>query len=335
MATTVWKGHLTFGLVSIPVKLYRAARAEKVSFRQLHAGAGTRVRQVLVADAPPEPEPEAENVSALRSAGSRPIRAAEPFVAPAAGRAPERQPMRAPEREVEPDLEPVRREVSRSEIVKGYEYERDQYVTLSREELEAITPQTAHEMEIVEFVQLTEIDPIYYETSYYVSPDKGGERAYSLLFAALRQSGLSGVAQVAMQKREHVVILRPGRTGIVLHTMFYETEVRRADEYRADTAAVAQRELDLALLLIKNLTAPFEPDKYRDTYREKLDALIQAKISGDETVQTPAAKIAPVVNILEALQRSLAASPAPKPKPPVAETAPPKAAPKSGGRRRT
>jgi DNA end-binding protein Ku len=128
------------------------------------------------------------------------------------------------------------------------------------------------------------------------------------------------------------VIVRPGRSGIVLHTMFYETEIRRDDEYRAATSAVNQKELDLALLLIRNLEAPFEPAKYRDTYREKLDALIQSKIAGEETIEAPAPKPAPVVNILEALQRSLAATPARKP--PAAEDAPVKRAPrrKSGGK---
>ena len=312
MASTVWKGHLTFGLVSIPVKLYRAARPEKVSFRQLHQATGARVRQRLVAEAPPEPEPEPEPEPA-------PVRA----TAPARGAV---TPFIAPRRQPEPEPEPEPREVSRSEIVKGFEYARDQYVTLSKEELAAITPQTAREMQMLEFVQLSEVDPIYFETSYYVAPDRGGERAYSLLFEALRNSGFVGVAQIAMHNREHVVILRPGRSGIVLHTMFYETEIRRDDEYRADVSAVNQKELDLALLLIRNLEAPFEPSKYRDTYREKLDALIQSKIAGEETIEAPVPKPAPVVNILEALQRSLAA--APSRKPPAAEEAPEKRAPR-------
>jgi DNA end-binding protein Ku len=216
--------------------------------------------------------------------------------------------------------------------VKGYEYVRDRYVTLTKEELAAITPRTAREMQILEFVQLSEVDPIYFETSYYVTPDKGGERAYSLLFESLRQSGFVGVAQIAMHNREHVVIVRPGRSGMVLHTMFYESEIRREDEYRTDISAVVQKELDLALLLIRNLAAPFEPAKYRDTYREKLDALIQSKIAGEETIEAPAPKPAPVVNILEALQRSLESASASR-KPPVKEQAP--AQPPRPHRRRT
>jgi DNA end-binding protein Ku len=139
-----------------------------------------------------------------------------------------------------------------------------------------------------------------------------------------------------MHNREHVVIIRPGRSGIVLHTMFYESEIRRDDEYRTDTSNVVQKELDLALLLIRNLAAPFEPQKYRDTYREKLDALIQEKISGEQIVAAPAPKAAPVVNILEALQRSLAQSAGQEParKPPATEAAAPEAARKQPSHRR-
>lgn len=329
MATTVWKGQLTFGLVSIPIKLYRAARPEKVSFRQLHAATGARVRQVLAAGAVPEQdwEPEPGKPAFSRSAADRRPQEPEPFLAPS--HAPvSRKDRIASDSGREPEPEPQGREISRSEIVKGYEYARDRYVTLTQEDLAKITPQTAREMQILEFVQIAEVDPIHYETSYYVAPEKGGERAYALLLEALRQSGFVAVAQIAMHNREHVVIIRPGRSGIVLHTMFYESEIRRDDEYRADLAGIAPKELDLALLLIRNLAAPFEPSKYRDTYREKLDALIQAKIAGDETRQAPSPKPAAVVNILEALQRSLQATGAVAPKPPASER--PAAATNSG-----
>jgi DNA end-binding protein Ku len=122
----------------------------------------------------------------------------------------------------------------------------------------------------------------------------------------LRKSGLVAVAQIAMYHREHVVIIRAGRRGMILHTMFYENEIRRLDEYRSDTTTVSQKELDMALMLVRALEAPFAPEKYRDTYREKLEALIQAKISGKQTVEafTPST-LAPVVDIMEALKKSL------------------------------
>jgi DNA end-binding protein Ku len=318
MASTVWKGHLTFGLVSIPIKLSRAARAEKVSFRQLHAGTGSRVRQALVAATPVETEygeayEDAEEEARPARGTAQSAQETAPFVVPPKGSRSAAAPVPPP-----PSLAAEPREIARSEIVKGYEYARDQYVTLTREELANITPQTAREMQILEFVKLAEVDPIYFETSYYAAPDKGGERAYSLLFEALRQSGFVGLAQVAMHNREHVVVIRPGRHGIILHTMFYQSEIREEDEYRAATGEVSSKELDLALLLVRNLEAPFEPAKYHDSYREKIDALIQAKIAGEETVESPAPKAAPVVNILEALQRSLESSAGAR-KPPASE----------------
>lgn len=293
MATTVWKGHLTFGLISLPVKLYRAARAEKVSFRQLHRADHSRVRQTYVRETPPEPEE-------MDEPEPPPVRQPAPsFSSPGAAPAFTPSPTPAP--------------VSRADMVKGFEYARDQYVVLTKEELAKITASTSREMPILEFVRLAEIDPVYFETSYYVAPDRAGERAYALLLQALRQTGFVAVAQLAMHNREHVVIVRPGRTGMILHTMFYEDEIRRDDEYRADTASVVPKELDLATRLIESLAAPFEPGKYKDTYRERLQQLIDAKLAGEETVEAPAPKPAAVINILDALERSLAMSPGRKP----------------------
>ena len=127
-------------------------------------------------------------------------------------------------------------------------------------------------------------------------------------FQALRTSGFVAIAQVATYRREHVVVIRPGRTGIILHTMFYEPEIRREDEYRTDPAKVSDKELELALLLVHNLAAPFDPTKYRDSYREKLDALLAAKLETLPATEREAPPRAPVVNILDALQRSLQSS---------------------------
>ncbi len=326
MATTIWKGYLTFGLVSIPIKLHRAARAEKVSFRQLHKADATRVKQAYFRDAPP-PTAKAEDEE------EREPEQVQSVAPPRAKAALQLEPPRGAVRHVPPppveeeEDEPVR--VERADIVKGYEYAKDKYVVINKEDLEKITPQTAREMQIAEFVRLAEVDPIYFETSYYVLPDKGGERPYGLLLEALRKTEYAAVAQVAMHNREHVVVVRPGKTGLILHMMFYENEVHRGDEYRASVDAVSEKELELASMLIENLAAPFEPEKYRDTYREKLNELIEARIAGEETVASPAAqKSAPVVDILEALQRSLAQTP----KKPLAaaDAAPPK---RAGGKK--
>lgn len=334
MASTVWKGHLTFGLISIPVKLHRAARAEKVSFRQLYAGTAARVKQVYVREDADEPEmdDEEEERAPARAHFSAPAAkpaafTGRPMPVPIRSSPPPPPPVPAvaPRSSSAPPL-PV---VERSELVKGYEYSKGQYVTVSKEDLEKITPKTAREMQILEFVKLSEVDPIYFETSYYVTPDKAGERPYALLFAALQRSGYVALAQFAMHNREHVVVVRAARTGIVLHTMFYDSEIRRDDEYRADTSGVNDRELNLALMLVEGLAAPFEPAKYRDTYKEQLDELIAAKIAGEETVEPPAPKAKPATDIMAALERSLALA-----RKPVASSPMKATAPESGAKRR-
>jgi DNA end-binding protein Ku len=252
MASTVWKGHLTFGLLSLPVKLYSAARGETVSFNQLHKTDHSRVKQVLYCQAEDKP-------------------------------------------------------ISRADIVKGYEYEKDKYVVVEDEEIKKVAPKTAKTMEVLEFVKEAEVDPIYLESSYYMSPEEGGEKPYALLFEALRQSGYVGVANIAMHNREHIVILRPGDRGILLHTMYYPDEIRQVEEFRTDTSTVKPKELELAKTLVASLEAPFEPDKYKDNYRENLMAMIKAKVEGKEVIAVaePTHK-APVIDILEALKASLA-----------------------------
>ncbi len=252
MASTVWKGHLTFGLVSLPVKLYSAARAETVSFNQLHRSDHSRVKNVVYCQLEDKPVP-------------------------------------------------------RAELVKGYEYEKDKYVVIDEEDIKKVAPQTAKTMEILEFVKAAEVDPIFFESSYYLAPDDAGEKPYALLFEALRRSGYVAVARIAMHNREHVVILRPGPKGILLHTMYYRDEIRQVEEFRTDTSLVKDKELALATNLIESLEASFEPEKYKDGYRESLMSMIQAKVQGREVVETPSpTHLAPVVDILEALKMSIA-----------------------------
>ncbi len=252
MASTVWKGHLTFGLVSLPVKLFSAARAETVSFNQLHASDHSRVKQVLYCQAEDKP-------------------------------------------------------VSRTELVKGYEYEKDKYVVIQEEDIKKVAPPSSKTMEILEFVKSADVDAVYFESSYYMAPDDAGEKPYALLFEALRQSGFVAIAKIAMHNREHIVILRPGKRGSLLHTMYYEDEVRKVEEFRTDTNLVKDKELALAMSLIASLEAEFEPEKYKDAYRENLMAMIDAKVQGKQIVETPTSQqLAPVVDIMEALKASLA-----------------------------
>lgn len=197
--------------------------------------------------------------------------------------------------------------VGTSELVKGYEYDKGQYVVIEDEELRSIRPPTSKEMHIVEFVRMAEIDPIFLETSYYVAPDEAGERPYSLLFEALRETGYVGLAEVAMHSREHVVVLRTGESGLIAHTMFYPDEVRRREEFRTGAGGINPRELDLAKRLIETMVVPFEPEKFRDTYRERLEQMIEQKIVGRQFSTEAAAprRAAAVVDIMQALQESL------------------------------
>lgn len=250
MATSVWRGHLTFGLVSFPVKLFSAARSETISFNLLHKTDNSRIKQVTYCQAEDKPVP-------------------------------------------------------RSELVKGYEYEKDRYVVIEDEEIKKVAPKTAKVMEILEFVKSEDVDAVYLESSYYMAPDESGEKPYALLFEALKQSRYYGVAKISMHNREHIVILRPGSKGILMHTMYYADEIRKVEEFRTDTNLVKEKELALAKTLIESLTAEFEPEKYTDTYRDNLQAMIDAKIEGRKVVETPSAHIAPVIDIMEALKKSL------------------------------
>ena len=173
-------------------------------------------------------------------------------------------------------------------------------------------------MEIVRSVRLSEIDPVFFETSYYVVPDRGGEKTYAILFAALRETQHVALARVGMYGREHVVIVRPGKHGMLAHTMFYVDEVRFENEFRTDVAGVGAKELDLAKTFLEAIEAPFAPDEFKDQYREQLQAMIAKKMS--ESGAAPAAqapdKTPPVVDILEALKKSIAMAR----KPPATET---------------
>ncbi|MBV9267362.1 MAG: Ku protein [Acidobacteriaceae bacterium] len=305
MASTIWRGYITFGLISVPVRLFRAARAERVSLRRLYRHEPSSGPQPTAwpADFESEPEPPTS-----RKAGSV-AEAPKPMLVQAS-RAPVQQ-------QSEPILEPVRQASIRraseevlpeESVVKGFEFEKGRYVALDKEELKSIAPKTATEMQIEEFVSLADIDPVYFETSYYVVPEQAGEKAYALLYKAFQTSGLVAIAQFAMHSREHVVVLRPGKTGIIAHTMFYSSEVRGDEEYRAETSSVTARELQLAETLVKSLAGPYEPEKYRDSYREKLEALIAQKVAG-KPVAGPekTVRASTVVDITQALERSLAA----------------------------
>ncbi len=186
-------------------------------------------------------------------------------------------------------------------------------------DLQRVAPPSASALEVLEFVPGAEIDAVFLEASYYVQPEVAGERAYALLLETLRRTAQVGVAQWTLHSREHLVLLRPGRTGLILHTLYYRSEVRTVDEFRADTSGLSEQELELATMLVRALSGPFTPSKYQDHYQENLRTLLDAKIQGKELEQRAVRpQLAPVVDILEALKSSLARQ---RPGPPEASMA--------------
>jgi DNA end-binding protein Ku len=264
MATSVWKGFLTFGLLSIPIRLFSAARSERISLNQLHSVCNSRIKM--------------------------------PLFCPTCDR-----------------------KVERNEIVKGYEYEDDQYLLFTEAELDSIEPDSGRTMEIQEFVKLEEVDPLYFESSYYVTPEEEGKKAYHLLLKALEQSGYAAIAKLTMHQREHVVIIRPRENGLTLHTMYYQSEIREVAEYGQNrNIELREAEKKLAVQLIENLAADFDPKKYKDEYQEGMRALIAAKQEGKQVAGVVHIKRAPVVDLMAALTKSLEQRPAaPAKKPPV------------------
>ncbi|MBV8812481.1 MAG: Ku protein [Acidobacteriaceae bacterium] len=252
MPATVWKGYLSFGLVSFPIRLFAAARPEPVHFHMLHKKDLSRIREVFYCTAEDRP-------------------------------------------------------VERSEIVKGYEYEKDRYVVVEPEDLEKIAPPTASTVEIIQFVRVSEIDPIFFETSYYVAPEGAVSRPYALLFKAMQESGYDAVAKVAMHGREHIVILRPAEHAIMLHTMYFVDELHKANEVRATTSSkFDKKEIDLAKKLVDTLAGPFEPEKFHDEYKQNVEKLIEKKRTGQKITPVKQPRKAPIIDLMQALQQSLA-----------------------------
>src|SRR6202050_4600866 len=257
MPSSTWKGYLTFGLISIPIRLSPAARTERVSFNQLHKVCHTRLKQ--------------------------------PLFCPTCDRM-----------------------VERSEVEKGYEYEKGQYLLFTQEELDEVEPETAHAMEILEFVKLDEVDPVYFDASYYIAPEEAGQRAYQLLTEAMEKSGYAGIAKIAMHNREYIVIIRPREHGLTLPTMFYSNEIRAEADYgHTDEGQVKDQERTLAQQLIESLAAPFEPDKYHDTYQAGLQDLIEEKSRGRKiTAMQHRPPEVPLMDVIESWKKSLAKKPA-------------------------
>jgi DNA end-binding protein Ku len=250
---SIGSGAISFGLVSIPVKLYVAASSEAPSFNLLHAACGNRIRQQRFC--------------------------------------------------------PVCNEVvERENLIKGYEFAKDQYVKVTDEELKALEGEASEAIEIAEFLPLAKVDPIYFEKSYYLGPDKGGEKAYRLLADTMTQVGKVALAKFVLRGKENLVIVRSAQNGLMMHTMYFADEVRSFDEIpKGEAAKITAAESGLAVRLIDELSNDeFEPQKYEDEYAQRVMELVNKKSEGQEvTLAQPPQQRGQVIDLMAALKGSL------------------------------
>jgi DNA end-binding protein Ku len=250
---SIGSGNISFGLVSIPIKMFSAASAGGVSFNQLHQKCGGRIRQQQIC-------PTCNEV------------------------------------------------VERSALVKGYEFSKDQYVQFTEEELKGLEGEASKMIDIAEFVPLADVDPIYFEKTYYLGPDKGGEKAYRLLSDAMKASGRVALAKYVMRGKENLVLIRAAGEGLMLHMMYFADEIRDFGEIdKGEDAKLKPGELELAQRLVSELTSEkFEPEKYNDEYRGRVLEAVESKVEGKEvTSLAPQAQRTQVIDLMDALKQSL------------------------------
>jgi DNA end-binding protein Ku len=252
MPSSSWKGYISFGLISVPVRLYVAARPSHIAFHEIHKKCGTRVHQQLYC----------------------------PY-----------------DKEV----------VSRAEVAMGYEIEKDKYVLVEPDELQQLQPRSSTAMEILQFVRLHEVDPIYFDASYFAIAEEAGKLAYSLLLDTMEHMRYAAIAKVTMHQREHTVIIRPFQNGLTLHTLYYPNELHEAKGYgKTNVKGSKKQELDLAKQFVKALVKPFRPEQYRDEYSQRVEDLIESKRKGTAAPRPEkATRMAPVVDLMSALKESL------------------------------
>jgi len=286
MPRTMWRGAISFGLVSIPIRVFPATEEKTLHFNQLHDADGGRIKYKRVCAVCGE-------------------------------------------------------EVPFEHIVKGYEIEKDRYVMLDDEDFDAVPVESSRAIDIMQFVDLEEIDPILYKKSYYLVPDETGAKAYALLRQAMAEDGRVGIAKVSFRDKEHLAALRFKDEVFVLETMYWPDEIRAAEfEELEKDVKLRPQEVQMAQTLIENLTDEWNPEQYRDEYREALMGIVEKKAAGEEIVVQEAAEPTKVVDLMEALKASVAAAKKKEPakaaprKSAAKKPAAKKAAAKSGARRK-
>lgn len=249
MARAFWKGTISFGMVSIPVRMSLATESRAPSFHLLHKKCLTRPKQVLYC--------------------------------------------------AQDDVY-----FSQKETVRGYEYERDQFVVFKDTDFDKVPVKTTHSIEIHAFVRAEEVDPLYFHGSHYIEPEKLGVKPFFMLRRALEETKLVGIAKVAFQRREHLVCLRPYGGILALHTMHYRDEILPPPEAPADEK-VAVREMELALTLVKTMAGGFKPQDFRDDYASALERMVKAKIDGKPIKAAPPAPVAETADLMAMLRASI------------------------------
>ncbi|HOA31429.1 MAG TPA: Ku protein [Clostridia bacterium] len=197
-------------------------------------------------------------------------------------------------------------EVSKDDVVKGYEYEKNKYIVIEEEELEKLKTEKDKTIYILNFVSLSEIDPIYYEKTYYVAPD-GSDRAYMLLAEAMKNEGKVAIAKTVMGTKEKLLTIRSTGAGLLIETMFFEEEIKTMPRPIGDVN-LNEQELQMARILINNMTAEFKPEKYKDEYTMRMKEAIMRKVNGAEIVQPQQEGAGAIANLMEALQQSIKAT---------------------------
>lgn len=252
---SLWKGAITFGLITIPVKLYSAVSEKGLKFHMLHEADGGRIKYKR-------------------------------------------------------ECSKCGKEVTWDDIIKGYEYSKDHYVTISDEEFDTLEVESIHAIDVVSFVPLEDIDPIYFNKTYYVAPEPSGIKAYKLLAQALGAEGQVGIAKVALRDKEHLATIRLKDDVFVLETMYWPDEIRAPEFEELDKRVdVRDQEVKMARQLVQQLSSGFDPEEFQDEYRAALERLVERKIEGEEvTVAAAPTDEEPtkVVDLMEALKASVA-----------------------------
>ncbi|HET9848844.1 MAG TPA: Ku protein [Candidatus Dormibacteraeota bacterium] len=300
MPRAIWTGTIGFGLVSVPVRLYPATKRKDVRFREIDRLSGRRIHHQKVVEHEPFLGDRMPLGQGFAAASSHAVPAPPSQLVSAV------PPTRQAPLPLEPGSEPPVRAVSAADVLKGFEIGRDRYVTVQREELETLAPERSRTIDVEQFVEASAVDPIYYETTYYVVPERDHERAFGLLVEELAATKRTAIAWFVLRRKRYLAALRPYQRLMALSTMFYADEILPVSELEpAAPADLRKKEREMAALLITMLSGPFEPERYPDEYRRRLTALIEGRAASARPAPTEVLTGRGVQDLMAALQASV------------------------------